>query len=180
MNKKKVIDSFTNEYWFLSNFYEVPVEYQGLIYQSSEAAFQAAKLLATEEDVEHYLKTHHLNTNQVTEGMKKKIQDILTVQLRMPFTRYTPSQAKKEGRHCQLREDWEECKDDVMRTIVFNKFIYNDELSDKLIDTDDAILIEGNHWGDTTWGMVNGKGQNRLGKILMELRGFILDEPIVD
>ena len=40
MNK---IDSFKDEYFFLSNFYEAPVEYDGLKYGSSEAAFQAQK-----------------------------------------------------------------------------------------------------------------------------------------
>lgn len=37
------IDSFRGEYFFLSNFYEAPVEYEGLTYQNSEAAFQAQK-----------------------------------------------------------------------------------------------------------------------------------------
>ena len=37
------IDLFRGEYFFLSNFYEAPVEYEGLTYQNSEAAFQAQK-----------------------------------------------------------------------------------------------------------------------------------------
>ena len=37
------IDSFRGEYFFLSNFYEAPVEYEELTYQNSEAAFQAQK-----------------------------------------------------------------------------------------------------------------------------------------
>lgn len=37
------IDSFRGEYFFLSNFYEAPVTYDGLTYQSNEAAFQAQK-----------------------------------------------------------------------------------------------------------------------------------------
>ena len=39
------IDSFSGEYDFLSNFYNCPVEYEGITYLSSEAAFQAAKTL---------------------------------------------------------------------------------------------------------------------------------------
>lgn len=39
----KKIDCFKDEYFFLSNFYEVPVEYDGLKYGSSEAAYQAQK-----------------------------------------------------------------------------------------------------------------------------------------
>jgi len=37
------INSFRNEYFFLSNFYEVSVKYRGLTYRNSEAAFQAQK-----------------------------------------------------------------------------------------------------------------------------------------
>ena len=37
------INAFRNEYYFLSNFYEIPVTYQGITYQNNEAAFQAQK-----------------------------------------------------------------------------------------------------------------------------------------
>lgn len=37
------IDSFRGKYFFLSNYYEAPVTYEGLTYQNSEAAFQAQK-----------------------------------------------------------------------------------------------------------------------------------------
>ena len=40
-----VIADFEGEYEFLSNFYEVPLTYEGLAYGSSEAAFQASKSL---------------------------------------------------------------------------------------------------------------------------------------
>ena len=39
------ITEFRGPYFFLSNFYETPVKYDGLTYPSSEAAFQAAKCL---------------------------------------------------------------------------------------------------------------------------------------
>ena len=40
-----VIDRFTNEYRYLSNFYESPnqIKYKGLVYTNAEAAFQAQK-----------------------------------------------------------------------------------------------------------------------------------------
>ena len=37
------INSFRGEYYFLSNFYEVPVTYDGITYENNEAAFQAQK-----------------------------------------------------------------------------------------------------------------------------------------
>ena len=44
-----VIDSFRGKYGFLSNFYSSDVEWEGLVYSSSEAAFQAGKCLTREE-----------------------------------------------------------------------------------------------------------------------------------
>lgn len=43
----------------------------------------------------------------------------------------------------------------------------------KLIATGDSQLIEGNTWGDTYWGVCRGKGQNKLGKLLMKVRDII-------
>lgn len=40
-----MIDSFRNNYYFLSNFFNAPVTYEGITYQNNEAAFQAAKVL---------------------------------------------------------------------------------------------------------------------------------------
>lgn len=42
MNK---INSFRDEYYFLSNFYECSVTYNGLTYKNNEAAFQAQKCI---------------------------------------------------------------------------------------------------------------------------------------
>lgn len=82
----------------------------------------------------------------------------------------TPGKAKEMGRHIKLRPDWDEIKLDVMRVILEAKFTQNPNLMSALIDTGDEELIEGNHWGDTYWGVCKGVGQNHLGKLLMELR----------
>lgn len=37
------INSFRGDFFFLSNFYEAPVQYDGIVYQNNEAAFQAQK-----------------------------------------------------------------------------------------------------------------------------------------
>lgn len=39
------IDSFRDDYFFLSNFFEAPVTYDGITYRNNEAAFQAQKTL---------------------------------------------------------------------------------------------------------------------------------------
>ena len=64
----------------------------------------------------------------------------------------------------------EEVKDQIMYEIVLNKFSQNEELREKLIATGDEYLAEGNTWHDTYWGVCNGKGKNKLGKILMQVR----------
>ena len=55
----------------------------------------------------------------------------------------------------------------------FSRFSLNSELREKLIATGDKELIEGNHWNDRFWGVCRGKGQNHLGKLLMELREIL-------
>lgn len=46
MNK---IDSFKGENYYLSNFYERPVTYDGITYKNNEAAFQAQKCISYED-----------------------------------------------------------------------------------------------------------------------------------
>ncbi|WP_308694469.1 NADAR family protein [uncultured Veillonella sp.] len=51
-----------------------------------------------------------------------------------------------------------------------NKEVATKRQQAKLLATRDRMLIEGNDWGDTFWGMVDGEGENNLGKILMRVR----------
>ena len=82
----------------------------------------------------------------------------------------TPGQAKRLGSGCILRPDWDQIKLEVMERIVRAKFQHNGLLMSLLIKTGDAVLVEGNNWGDTYWGICRGKGYNHLGKILMKVR----------
>jgi predicted NAD-dependent protein-ADP-ribosyltransferase YbiA (DUF1768 family) len=52
------------------------------------------------------------------------------------------------------------------------KFYVYKNLGDMLLSTGDELLIEGNTWGDTYWGvdLKTGIGENKLGKILMKVR----------
>lgn len=90
--------------------------------------------------------------------------------IRKQFTVLPPNLAKRKGRSVRLRPDWENIKEDIMYRIVYAKFSQNEGLKRKLIATGNLELIEGNTWNDTTWGVCNGKGQNKLGKILMKVR----------
>ena len=77
-----------------------------------------------------------------------------------------------------LRKDWEEVKTDVMRDGLRLKF-QDPTLRAKLLATGDEELIEGNTWHDNTWGAcccpecAKKKKENRLGKLLMQVRSEI-------
>jgi ribA/ribD-fused uncharacterized protein len=136
-----MIDSFSGQYRFLSNFYQCKVELEGIVYPSSEHAFVAYK---TEDiDIRNYVAAIG-----------------------------TPGEAKRFGRKIILRDNWDGIKFLVMRMIVREKFYQNPILMDKLVATRPYELIEGNTWGDTYWGVCNGKGLNSLGLILMYVRDF--------
>ena len=80
-----------------------------------------------------------------------------------------PGDAKRWGRKIKIRPDWEAVKLEIMYQLVKNKF-EEPLLSEKLLETEEEELVEGNWWGDTFWGIGNGKGENHLGKILMRVR----------
>lgn len=135
------IDRFSGVYRFLSNFWPVIVELDGIDYPSVENAYQAAK---------------------TTDSDQRR------------FFHYSPEEAKKRGRTIPIRTDWDEIKQNVMLDLLRQKF-RNSYLRGFLLSTENAELIEGNWWGDTYWGVCNGKGENILGKLLMQVRQEICD-----
>lgn len=151
----KMIHGFNNKYEFLSNFYACQTQYEGRWYPTSEHAYQAAKTL----------------------------DDDLRVFIAMAPT---PGEAKKRGQEVPLRENWEEIKDQVMYEIVQEKF-RNPYLKNKLIKTINEGydgFCEDNWWHDNYWGDCqcdkcrNIEGQNKLGKILMQVANEIINEII--
>ena len=81
----------------------------------------------------------------------------------------TPGKAKSIGRKVKLRFDWEAVKDIIMLTCLQQKFAIP-KFRRALLATGDAKIIEGNNWGDVYWGVCNGIGKNKLGKLLMQIR----------
>lgn len=86
------------------------------------------------------------------------------------FTGLKAKEAKALGRKVQLRSDWEDAKVRIMYEICLAKFSQHPELKERLLATGNSFLEEGNDWGDIEWGVCNGYGKNRLGKILMLVR----------
>ena len=97
-------------------------------------------------------------------------QKTLDIDTRVKFTTLSPDTSKRIGRDVVLRPDWDKVKVDIMYKVLMSKFTQNPELKDRLLDTGNEHLIEGNDWGDKVWGQVNGEGQNYLGKCLMRVR----------
>jgi N-glycosidase YbiA len=143
-----VIDRFDGEYRWLSNFWLAPIEIGewDIVFPSVEHAYQAAK--------------HRLD--QPWAHRQQALREIAE----MP----TPGMAKRAGRLIDVRPDWPYAKLPIMRKLIRKKFEMHHYLEQKLVATGNAELIEGNTWGDTYWGVCRGRGENHLGKLLMEQR----------
>lgn len=144
---EQLIVSFEGDYRFLSNFYE------------GEPLFHNG-LFATAEHLYMSLKT-------------EDFQEAAWV-----ASAPTPGEAKRRGQQVTLRPGWNEGgRDAAMRTALGAKFLKDWHLQRKLLNTGDALLVEGNTWHDRYWGICycdrescQGQGENMLGKLLMELR----------
>ena len=90
---------------------------------------------------------------------------------------FTPKEAKNLGRKVSLRGDWERIKVPLMKELLEIKFSIP-ELKAKLMATGDKELIEGNTWNDFFWGKCRGKGENWLGKILMNIREALKEKEL--
>jgi ribA/ribD-fused uncharacterized protein len=79
------------------------------------------------------------------------------------------AEAKSLGGQVKMRPGFENAKIQVMYNLLEQKFSKG-ELRQKLLDTGNAKLVEGNDWNDKFWGSVDGVGKNWLGRLLMEIR----------
>jgi ribA/ribD-fused uncharacterized protein len=161
-NQEKILfyDKKDKETYFLSNFYSIPVEYDGKTYPSSEHAYQASKF----EDDDYREEIRNANTPGISRLLgTQKVKGNYNWQeeVRKIIDSYPDVKVIK---------NWDLIKDDKMREIVYLKFSQNPELMNQLLSTGDALLIE-NSPRDDYWGIgKNRKGKNRLGEILMETR----------
>jgi ribA/ribD-fused uncharacterized protein len=92
-----------------------------------------------------------------------------------------PGRSKFLGNTCDIREDWEQVKVEIMRKVLAAKFPFDRDnaLSLRLVNTGTAVLIEGTNWNDQVWGVAyhnmsqSIRGRNLLGVLLMERRGVL-------
>ena len=134
---------------YLSTFYHSPVEYKGIVYQNSEAAYQAQKCK---------------NKND-----RKLFYDL------------TGAEAKRIGKTIETIDVWDKYKTPIMFEIVFQKFLQNISLKNRLLKTNNELIVETNYWHDNYWGNCECEkckdinGNNMLGCILMDVR-YVLRE----
>lgn len=139
----KTINGFQGEYRWLSNFWPCTIVYQGNVFSTLEHAYQSAK-------VEELL-------------LKEKIKNCAT-----------PSEAKDffQKNNIVVADNWTEQKKlSVMKELLWLKFGGREPfLTQALLLTEDAEIIEDNTWEDRFWGVCNGIGDNHLGKLIMQIR----------
>lgn len=145
----KQTPAFRNNAGFLSNFApyfqhnDEMMYYGGIYYPSNEHYYQAMKFddsSKIKDSIRLIISNHEFT------GLKAYIRTL-----------------------GPIRPDWDSIKDDVMKTGLEYKFNLP-RFKELLLSTGDEELVERNTWRDTYWGVYQGKGENRLGKMLMEIR----------
>lgn len=137
--------SFRGDRFFLSNYSPSPVTCWGITFPTAEHAFQACKV----------------RPDHNAERLRTFISRLATA-----------AEAKYFGRGVWLPDDWMQTRVGHMDRVLERKFAIV-PLRKLLIATGDDPLVEENEWGDTFWGMCNGRGLNILGNLLMKHRELL-------
>ena len=143
-----MIEKFRGKHRWLSNFWAAPVMLDGLLYPTTEHAYQAGKTLDP----------------QVRETIR-----------RLPTAALAKRFGRRFGRSLQFWPGWNDAyRTQLMCALLKQKF-EDPDLRRRLLDTGEEPLIESGHWHDVFWGRCScakcgGKGQNRLGILLAEIR----------
>ena len=87
----------------------------------------------------------------------------------------TPDDARELGATFETRPDWPEVRLPIMHGLLRQKFAHRAG-ADLLVATAPRPLVDTNTWGDTYWGVVDGVGENHLGRLLMAVRDELIAE----
>jgi ribA/ribD-fused uncharacterized protein len=136
------VDFYERELYPLSNFSAFTLQWKGIRFDTSEAAY-------------HW----------------EKFPRNMWLQYEIQTAPSAHEAFKLAERHRSSRHPrWDEIKVDIMRKIIRAKVEQHEYCRRKLLETGDRLLIEGS-WRDDFWGIgPNKDGQNMLGKLWMELR----------
>jgi hypothetical protein len=142
LDNENQIFFYEQEFYPFSNFSSFKLEWKGYDWMTSEHAYHSEKFI---------------NNPEIIEQLK---------QSRSAHDAMVVAYANKD----KYREDWDEIKLDVMKSILIAKVEQHPYVKKKLIESGDKELIE-NSWRDNFWGWGQNKdGQNNLGKIWMKVR----------
>jgi len=142
-------------YGAFSNLYRRAVEFEGDVYQTSEHAYQAGK--ARKEEVRKWL-------------MAAPSPALLAMAAHGLYV-------------WDVHPDWSKTKFARMKKILMCKFTQHQDLQELLLSTGKKRLVEVatvDNAVNRLWGEVNGKGQNKLGELLMEVREEIRRKLVTD
>ena len=132
-------------YGAFSNLYRRPILFEGREFPTAEHAYQAGK--------------------PIKEAVREWILSAPTPAL--------VAMAAHGLYTWDITPDWSQLKFERMRRVLHAKFTQHEDLRVLLLSTNAARLVEAartNNPVNRLWGEVNGKGMNKLGLLLMDLR----------
>ena len=132
-------------YGVFSNLYKRPITFENEVFPTAEHAYQAGK--AAKPAVRAWLMTAPTPALLAMAAHGLYVWDI--------------------------RSDWAKVKFDRMKNILRAKYSQHQDLRELLLSTGTARLIEAatvDNAVNRLWGEINGKGKNKLGELLMEVR----------
>lgn len=134
---------YPKEFYVFDNFSSFQVDWKGVVWATSEHAYQAAKFLDVDEEIVEKIK------------MARSAHDAQKI-----------ANENKDKRP----KNWDSIKIGIMKEILRNKIKQHPYVLKKLLQSGNREIIE-DSWRDNRWGWgQDRKGQNLLGKIWMELR----------
>ena len=142
-----MIDCFDGEFAFLSNFYEHPIQYQGIVYPTNEHFFQAMKSLKEDE--------RKMIAAAPTPGKAKRLGRAITLRADWETVKYDIMLLGLRLKFCDI-----ELREKLRKT--------GDEM---LIE---GNYWHDNTWGDCSCDACKDRpGRNMLGQLLMQVRNEI-------
>lgn len=140
----------TPETRWLSNMTYVDIEHQGIVYPSTENFYHAIKY-----DKDDFC---------------REVDYLITVRKYLAIIK--PNEAKKYSRKHQMTNP--KFEDNKLKIMLYaqRKKYFQEPFKSKLLDTGDCHIEEGNYHNDLYWGtdIKTRKGENNLGKIIMQVR----------
>lgn len=181
----------------------IPTTLEGLLTPNSPAASEMFVVDVTDESTvdsftgEHafldnsYLVPNALAQDATAEHLYQSFKTEILEERLLVLSGRTAEEAREFGSQVTLHADWDQHRLAAMAAVLAAKF-GNKDLRAQLAHTGTALLVHGNDWCDTFWGMCScpvhrdaagltdhpstatAMGENMLGTLLMQLRDSIL------